>query len=272
MIRHRLGAGRSGEQQGLGMKDPVDFLLVGGGLASATAADTLRDDGAQGSIAIICCENQPPYHRPPLSKEFLTEPTDLEKILVRAPSHYAERGIELWLNTRVVAIDPATKTLRTDRAETIAFRQLLIATGADPCRLRVPGGDLAGIFYLRTFDHAEAVRSATKKAKRAVVVGASFLGMEVAASLTKKGLAVTVVEKGRYAYSSFDAPDISNYFVDGFERAGVTFVFNDEVAAFRGDATIAAVVTGAQRVFPCDIVVVAVGVSPNICCRQWHCR
>ena len=140
-----------------------------------------------------------PYHRPPLSKEFLTEPTDIEKILVRAASHYAERGIGLLLNTTVVAIDPATKILSTDRAETIAFRQLLIATGADPCRLSVPGADLAGIFYLRTFDRAEAVRSAAKTAKRAVVVGASFLGLEVTASLCKKGLAVTVIEKGGYA-------------------------------------------------------------------------
>jgi NADPH-dependent 2,4-dienoyl-CoA reductase/sulfur reductase-like enzyme/predicted acylesterase/phospholipase RssA len=246
------------------MTSPIDFLLIGGGLASATAAETLRDEGASGSIMIISAENTLPYHRPPLSKEFLAEPIEIEKILVKAPVHYRERGIELSLETRALAVDPIARTVRTDRAETLGYTKLLIATGADPIHLIVPGAELSGIFNLRTLGQAEAVRSALKGAKRALIIGASFLGMEVASTLCKKGIAVTIIEKHARAFESLNAPEISEFFAGRFKELGGELITDTDVLAFQGDRQVQSALTSSGRTIPCDMVVIAIGVAPSI--------
>jgi len=175
-------------------KEPlfIDFLLVGGGLASATAAETLRAAGAEGSIAILCAENTLPYYRPPLSKEFLVKGPDQTKILIHDDSFYQDRDIEIHLGSRVHRVDVDSRTIETDGGDHFSFGKLLIATGASVHRLSVPGADLEGIHYLRTVDDALALYQAIAHAQRAIVIGASFLGMEIAASLVTRGVATTL--------------------------------------------------------------------------------
>ena len=147
----------------------VDFLLVGGGLASATAAETLRAAGAEGSIAILCAENTLPYYRPPLSKEFLLKGPDQTKILIHDHSFYRDRDIEIHLGSRVRRVDVDSRTIETDGGDHFRFGKLLIATGASVHRLSVPGANLEGIHYLRTVNDALSLYQAIAHAQRAIV-------------------------------------------------------------------------------------------------------
>jgi len=165
----------------------VDFLLVGGGLTSATAAETLRAAGAEGSIAILCAETTLPYHRPPLSKGFLLKGPDHTNILIHDETFYSDREIGIHLGTRVCRLDADARIVETDRGH-FRFDKLLIATGASLDRLAVPGANLPGIHYLRTADDALSLYESILHARNAVVIGASFLGMELAAALATRGI------------------------------------------------------------------------------------
>jgi NADPH-dependent 2,4-dienoyl-CoA reductase/sulfur reductase-like enzyme/predicted acylesterase/phospholipase RssA len=250
------------------MTSSIEFLLIGGGLASATAAETLRDEGSSGSILIVSSEPVVPYHRPPLSKEFLSDPVAVEKLLVKPPMHYRQREIQVALETRAMAVDPVARTVVTDRSGTLEFSKLLIATGADPMSLDVPGSDLGGIFHLRTLRQAEAVRSALVGVKHVLVVGASFLGMEVASTLSGKGRKVTIVERCPQVFPSLHAPEISAYFAELFRGRGGELIVDDDIVAFQGDQQVQFAVTGSGRTLPCDMVVVAVGVAPSVAFLQ----
>src|SRR5262249_21907384 len=162
----------------------VDYLLIGGGLASATAAEALRDGGANGSILILGNEDVLPYNRPPLSKQLLRGTLRRETVLLLDERKCLEKGIEVLLGCSALAIDPKRHVVATSRAGDIQYGQALIATGASAVRMKAPGNSLVGIHRLRTLPDAEGIRNAAAHAKRAVVVGASFLGLEVAASLT----------------------------------------------------------------------------------------
>ena len=162
----------------------ADFLLLGGGLASATAAETLREQGAEASILIVSQEPLPPYNRPPLSKRYLLGEIAAEDLHVLSTERYRELAVDLLLETSATSIDPKSHLVATDRGGDIRYRKLLIATGGVANRLAVPGTDLDGIFCLRTVSDADALKTAAAKAKRAVVVGGSFVGMEVAATLS----------------------------------------------------------------------------------------
>jgi NADPH-dependent 2,4-dienoyl-CoA reductase/sulfur reductase-like enzyme len=177
------------------MTKSVDFLLIGGGLASATAAETLRKEGAEGKIAIISAESLLPYHRPLLSKRFLLGKQKKEHVFVLKESYYREKEIDVILATKALAVDPESKMVKTDHAGEFHFKKLLIATGCSSKKLDVPGASLPGIYYLRTIADSEALMQAMEGAKRAVVVGGGFLGLELASSFTKKGIQVTIITK-----------------------------------------------------------------------------
>ena len=150
----------------------VDFLLLGGGLASATAAETLRAAGAEGSIAILSAETTPPYHRPPLSKSFLLNGPDQTNILIHDEAFYRDRKIDIHLGTRVCRVDVESRTIETDRGP-FRFGKLLIATGASVDKLAAPGAHLRGIHYLRTVNDGLSLYESILHARRAVVIGAS---------------------------------------------------------------------------------------------------
>ncbi len=241
----------------------VDFLLVGGGPASATAADTLRQESAQGTILIITEEPIMPYCRPPLSKQFLLGTQTRGQIDIFSEADYERLNIELLLGTRAIHVDPKGRVLNTDRAGSIHYGQLLIATGSRPKRLDVPGDSLPGVYYLRTLADAEALKEAAEGAKHAVVVGGSFIGMELASSLRQKGVAVTLIAEQEILLDRLQTPVISAFFLQYFHQRGVEILFKDTVRKFYGKGRMEGVVTRAGRNLPCDLVAVGIGVTPN---------
>ncbi len=240
----------------------VDFLLVGGGLANAMAAQTLRAEGAAGSILILCAEDVPPYHRPPLSKRLLNGTEDEERIFVHPKGFYDEQNIALALGARVVSVDAAKQTVTTARGEVIGYGQLLIAAGATPRPLEVSGASLPGVFSLRSKTDADAIRAAITQAKQAVVLGGSFFGMEIAMSLLDAGLKVTVIEQGPVLLRHLEAPDLSSYFMRYAEGRGATVILKDTAVAVHGRERVQEVETAAGRHVPCDFLVVSIGVAP----------
>jgi NADPH-dependent 2,4-dienoyl-CoA reductase/sulfur reductase-like enzyme/predicted acylesterase/phospholipase RssA len=242
----------------------VDFLLVGGGLASATAAETLRAAGAEGSITILCAENTLPYHRPTLSKGFLLYGPDQAKILIHDEAFYRNRKIGIHLGTRVRRVDVDSRTIETDRGGHFRFRKLLIATGASVDRLSVPGASLGGIHYLRTVNDALSLYQSISHAQRAIVVGASYLGMEIAAALATRGVATTLIAKENLLYEKLRSPEVSKFFAEYFRARGVEFVLGEEVEEFSGTTLVEGVVTSSGKSMACDIVAIGIGVHPEI--------
>ena len=245
------------------MTKDVDFLLLGGGLASATAAETLRAEGAEGTILILSAENELPYHRPPLSKRFILAEQPKDRLFILKGDYYREHKIDVLLGTRATAIDPRSQTVRTDGAEDIHYGQLLIATGASPVHLVAPGSDLAGLHYLRTMDDASAIKKAAGTAKRAVVIGGSFIGMELAATLTKLGIHVTLIALHEVLFNKLNDTKLSEYFHQYYLQHGVEIILGDTVAEFRGKKHVQAVLTQHGKNIPCDLVVLGVGVMPD---------
>lgn len=250
----------------MGLSTPVrkiDFLLLGGGVASATAAETLRLESAPGRIVIVSAESLPPYQRPPLSKRLLFSEAPGVATPVLKPGDYEELGIELLLGTRALGVSPSRRIVRTDRAGALEYGRLLIATGARPLRLPVPGGDLAGVHVLRDIGDALALREAARAGQRAVVVGSSFIGVEVSSSLRRIGIDVTLLSQQGRIFDTLRAPEISRFFADACAAHGI-HVRTGEVAALEGDGHVAAVLTADGARLPCDFVVLGIGVAPEV--------
>ncbi|WP_413815259.1 FAD-dependent oxidoreductase [Bradyrhizobium sp.] len=240
----------------------IDFLLVGGGVASAVAAETLRAEGATGSILILSQEDVPPYHRPPLSKQMLLDAGNERQIFVHPESFYRDKAIDLQLSTRVTSVDPENHTITTATGERIRYGRLLIATGATPRPLLVPGADLTGVHTLRQKADAETVRRAAAQARRAVVLGGSFLGMEIAMSLVERGLEVTIIEFGARLLPHLESADLSAHFQRYVESRGVSVLLNDTAVALRGQDHVQELETTSGRRLPCELVIVSIGVVP----------
>jgi NADPH-dependent 2,4-dienoyl-CoA reductase/sulfur reductase-like enzyme len=237
-----------------------DLVIVGGGLASARAIKSYRDSGGEGSIALLSQDSTLPYHRPPLSKKFLRGETD-EKPLVEDEEFYRDHGVEVMLETSVTGVDGREHSvqLETDR---LGYGKLLLATGAWPRRLSVPGADLEGIFTLRTVGNSEAIRDAASSADRVSIVGAGFIGMEVAASLRQIGKEVTLIHLGRWLFDQLGVEDLSGELAALYEEKGVELVLGNEVGAFHGNGALARVTTKNGREVETDLAVVGIGVEP----------
>lgn len=239
----------------------VDFLLIGGGVASAVAAETLRAEGAAGSILILCQEALPPYHRPPLSKRMLREDGE-DQIFIHPESFYRDKAIDLQLGATAISIDTDTHVVTTEAGENIHYGKLLIATGAMPKRLSIPGADLSGVHTLRTKADAEAIRRDAGEARRAVVLGGSFLGMETAVTLADLGLDVVIVECGPRLLPYIDSAELSAHFQTYAEAHGIEILLNDTADAFCGAGRVRETETASGRRLPCDLVIVSIGVEP----------
>ncbi|MEZ4595450.1 MAG: FAD-dependent oxidoreductase [Chloroflexota bacterium] len=179
-----------------GMSDIGTIVIVGAGLTAAKAAETLRAEGFEGRVVMLGDEPQPPYLRPPLSKDYLRGESGPADAYVQPVEWYADERIELRTSTRVTALEPDARAVVVDGGERVGYDRLLVATGAAPRRLDVPGAGLAGIHALRTMADADAIRDAATRARRAAVIGGGWIGAEVAASLRQLGLAVTIVMDG----------------------------------------------------------------------------
>jgi NTE family protein len=243
--------------------DRNGLVIVGGGLASARAIKAYREAGGEARITLISRDTMLPYHRPPLSKRYLRGETTAEDALVESEPFYRDNDVDVQLETTVEALDVAERKLRLDGGAERAFGQLLIATGASPRTLDVPGSTLEGVFALRRLDDSTRIRAAAEKARHAVVVGAGFIGMEVAASLSQMGLEVTLVHRGEGLFEILRARPLTVFLSELYGRKGVQLLLGDEVAAFGGRSRIDAVETKRDRTAQAELAVVGVGVAPG---------
>lgn len=242
----------------------ADVLLIGGGIASATAARTLREEGFTGSVLLVSREPDPPYHRPPASKGYLAGAQTREDALVLPASWWEDNGVELLTRTSVMELDSAGRTATLSSKERVGFGQALIATGAMVRRLAVDGAALEGIHHLRALGNADALRRDAEQAERVVCVGGSYIGTEVAASLTQLGRRVTVVMQERNVLERQFGARAGRWFQDVLERHGVEVLGGEEVARFEGEERVRAVVTASGRELPADVVVCGVGAIPDV--------
>ena len=239
---------------------PSSVIIIGGGGAGLAAADMLRREGYDGPIAMISADDAPPSDRPNLSKDYLAGTAKDDWIPLRSPEYYTERRIDLLLGTRVTAIDVKARQVALEDGARRAFGALLIATGADPVRLPIPGADAPQVHYLRSFADSRAIADRTRSAKHAVVVGASFIGLEVAASLRARDIAVDVVAPERVPLERVMGPEVGRVIQRLHEAHGVVFHFGQTVGRIDGRS----VTLSGGSVIDADFVVMGVGVRPAI--------
>jgi len=242
----------------------VDHLLVGGGIASAYCASELRKAGAEGSILLVGREPEPPYDRPPLSKEYLRGEVDREEALVHPREWYGDNGVELLTTRSVISLDTAERTAKIQGGEEVAFGTALLATGAMVNLLRVDGAQLEGIHYLRAFGNSDSIREDVAEAERVVCVGGGYIGAEVAASLTAMGKRCTIIEIEDVVLSRVFGAEVGSWFHGLLESKGIEIASGETVAAFEGDERVSTVLTESGLAIDCDAVVVGAGVRPDI--------
>ncbi|HEV2885874.1 MAG TPA: FAD-dependent oxidoreductase [Jatrophihabitans sp.] len=246
------------------MSSSETFVIVGASLAGAKAAEALRDQGFDGRVVLIGAEQHLPYERPPLSKGYLAGTAEREKVFLHPESWYAEHNVELCLNQTASRIDRNARTVELADGTLVGYDKLLLATGASPRTLSVPGADAEGVHLLRTLDDSDALRMLLSSISRLVVIGAGWIGLEVTAAARQAGVEVTVVESAELPLLRVLGPEVARVFADLHVQHGVDFRFNatlSEICTSEGRAT--GVLLGDGTVIEADAVLVAVGVSPN---------
>ncbi|MEJ2069484.1 MAG: FAD-dependent oxidoreductase [Syntrophobacterales bacterium] len=238
------------------------FVILGGGAAGNAAAQKLRQVGYQGRILLISQETRLPYDRPNLSKGYLAGEAEADALPLRSETFYREADIELQLGHRVSQVNPANKTIIFRYDETLTYDSLLLATGGQAKKLAVSGAELANVFTLRSADDCDNIMRAAAQASRAVVVGASFIGMETAAALKKRGLGVTVVGRGPVPLERTLGPEIGAMLQKIQEENGVSFKLGRKVARLEGEERVREVVLDTGESLPADLVLVGIGVHP----------
>jgi len=246
----------------------VDFLLVGGGMASAHCAAELRKRGAEGSVLLVGREPEPPYERPPISKEYLRGEAERADAYVNPLTWYEQNGVELATGRNVMSLDTEARTAKIQGGEEVAFKQALIATGAMVNILRVEGAENEGIHYLRAYGNSDAIRADAEAAEHVVLIGGSYIGTEVAASLTAKGTRCSIVAIEDVILSRTFGADAGRWFQEQIEAKGVEFHGGEELEAFEGDGRVGAVLTKSGLSIECDAVVVGAGVRPDAMLAQ----
>jgi 3-phenylpropionate/trans-cinnamate dioxygenase ferredoxin reductase subunit len=246
----------------------VEFLLIGGGMASAHCAAELRRRGAEGWILLVGREPEPPYERPPISKEYLRGDAGREDAHVNPPSWYEENGIELLTGRNVMSLDTEPRTAKIQGGEEVAFEKALFGTGAMVNILRVEGAENEGIHYLRAFGNADAIRADAEGAEHVVLIGGSYIGCEVAASLTAQGAKCTIIAIEDVALSRTFGEDAGRWFQGQLESHGISFHGGETLSAFEGDGRVRAVITESGLSVECDTVIIGAGVRPDAMLAQ----
>jgi 3-phenylpropionate/trans-cinnamate dioxygenase ferredoxin reductase subunit len=243
----------------------VDYLLIGGGLASGNCARWLREEGADGSILLVGREPDPPYNRPDLSKKYLRAEESKEDVFFRPDEWWGEQNIELMTRTSVTGLDVNERVAKLQSGDELRFGQALLATGANVRRVRVDGCQLEGIHYLRTFGNSDAIRADAEQAENVVLVGGSFIGTEVAASLTAMGKKCAIVMQEEITLELPFGKEVGGYFHRLLQDKGVDIRGGDELDRFEGDGErVRKVVTKSGAELDADMVVVGIGVTPDV--------
>lgn len=238
------------------------FVIVGASLAGASAAATLREEGFEGRLVLVGEESQPPYERPPLSKEYLRGEQPFEKALVHPLDFYEAQGIETRFGVRANRVDPSERVIELEEGGPIQYDKVLVATGSRNRRLPVPGAHLEGVLDLRTVADADRIRAEVAPGRRAVLAGMGFIGAEVAASLRQMGLEVAVVQRGEVPLSRVLGTEVGRILADIHRDHGVEMHFGERVSALEGSQRVEAVRTAGGQTLLCDFVVTGVGVEP----------
>jgi len=238
-------------------------IIAGAGHAGGQTAISLRQAGYEGRIIVCGDEPVPPYQRPPLSKKYLSGELALERVFLRPEVFYARNDIELRLGSAVREIDPRQRTVVLDGGDALPFTDLVIATGSQPRRLDMPGSDLGNIFYLRTLEHTDAIRSALVAGRKLVVVGGGYIGLEIASTAKGLGLEVCVIEAADRILGRVTAPEMSAYYTRAHRARGVDIRLSTGVVAFEGNGTVEGVRCGSENI-PADVVVVGIGIVPDV--------
>jgi 3-phenylpropionate/trans-cinnamate dioxygenase ferredoxin reductase subunit len=238
------------------------FVIIGANLAGGRAAEALRKEGFEGRVVLIGAEPDPPYERPPLSKEYLRGQIAREKIFIHKPGFYEEQRIELRLGVRATGLDLQGRVVELESGERIAFDRLLLATGGRPRKLSVPGSDLDGIYDLRTVADGERIAAELRPGRRLVVIGAGFIGAEVAASARMQGLDVTVLEMAPVPLGRALGDEMGGIYAEIHREHGVELLTGEAIDRFEGSGRVERVVGVSGRAIDCDFVVVGVGIEP----------
>jgi len=236
------------------------FAIIGGGAAGYMAAQTLREDGFQGRVVIVTREDRGPYDRPNLSKDYLQGNAEPAWMPLRSDDFFDEHGIEILTDKEVKRVHAGEKKIEFSDGEILDYESVLMATGGVARTLKIPGSDLQNIFNLRSFDSADLIVAAAEKAKNTVIIGASFIGMEAAASIRQRGLPVTVIAPDAVPFEKILGTEIGWMLRKLHEQHGVKFRLGEQVNAFEGDGSVASVILATGERIDADLVIVGIGV------------
>ena len=246
------------------MPDQQTHVIVGAALAGAKTAEALREEGFDGRIVLVGAENELPYERPPLSKEYLRGEQPREKARVHDEGFYESHDIELRLGTTATAVDPGAQEVELDGGERLGYDRLLLATGAEPRRLDLPGADLDGVLLLRDLNDSDAIAERLSRGSgKLVVIGAGWIGSEVAASARQKGLDAAVVEMAATPLERVLGSEVGEIYAQVHRDHGVDLRLNARLEGFEGDGRVERVKLAGGETLDADFVVVGIGVVPR---------
>ncbi|SFP03024.1 NAD(P)/FAD-dependent oxidoreductase [Salibacterium halotolerans] len=239
------------------------IVIVGAGIAGVHAAESLRKEGYEGRIVLVDGDTQPPYDRPPLSKEYMLGESSESTIYLRHDTRFNELGVELKLGVQITSIDTEQQTASVSDGSTIQWSKLLLTTGSRLRHLQVKGSDFKGVHYLKTLSDAKNLRSRLDDVQEVAIVGSGFIGAELASSLKKLGKKVTIIERMPLPLAHILGDEMGEYFLQLHRSEGVSVMTEDSVVQFDGTSYVQAVITKKGHTIPCQAVIVGVGVIPN---------
>ncbi len=244
------------------------IIIIGAGQAGGETAQRLRQAGFAGDITLIGEEPAAPYQRPPLSKAYLKGDLDLDRLLLRPATMYAEENIALLTKLRAVWIDRTNKRVRVEGGREMPYDALVLATGAKPRKLPLVGADLEGVHLFRTAADVDSLRPRFVQGAKLVVIGAGYIGLEVAAVARQRGLEVTVVETAVRPLARVTSPEVAGFFLDEHTRQGVRFVLGGQPAVIKGEDRVTGVALSDGAELPADLVISGIGVNPDVALAQ----
>jgi 3-phenylpropionate/trans-cinnamate dioxygenase ferredoxin reductase component len=246
------------------MNTQPSFVIVGGGMAGALAAQTLREEGFDGKIILLAQEPNAPYERPPLSKDYLQGKAERDSIFVHPEPWYAEHAVELSLGSAVTSLDPASRTVTTATGERLSYDKLLLATGSKPRHLDVPGADLDGVYYLRNVEDSDRLKIKFAEANRVVIIGAGWIGLETAAAARVAGLDVTLLVSGDLPLEHVLGPEVAPIFDELHRSHAVDLRYRTTAVELMGrHGAVTGVRLSDSTKIDADMIIVGVGVAPR---------
>jgi NADPH-dependent 2,4-dienoyl-CoA reductase/sulfur reductase-like enzyme len=246
------------------MPKSYSYVIVGTGLAGASALEGIRERDPEGSILLLGAEQDLPYDRPPLSKQLWTGGKSVAEITLHDEAFYTTKAVDVRLGTEVTQVDPAAHVVRDHQGNAYGYGRLLLATGGTPRRLNIPGGDLDGISYYRSLEHYRRLRGVAAAGKTALVIGGGFIGSEMAASLRANNLAVTMIFPSAWLVSRVFPEPLGRYLTEQYRGKGVEVLAGDEPASIRRDGDGYVTRTRAGREVRTDLIVAGIGITPNV--------